>query len=196
MTDSTQNINEFCYAFKSSVIGAPMELRLADDALEWRKGSAAGRAPYGAMRRMRLSFRPMTMQNHRFLTEIWPANGPKLQLASTSCKSMFEHERLDAEYAAFVTELSRRIGATKGHTAFECGSPALLYWPGVVVLFGAALGIGALLVRALLVGALGGAAFIAAFLVLLLWQAGSFFLRNRPGTFAPDRVPPLLLPKS
>jgi len=114
VTDSTQKINEFCYAFKSSLIGAPMELRLADDALEWRRGSSAGRVRYGAVRRMRLSFRPMTMQNHRFLTEIWPANGPKLQIVSTSWKSMFEHQRLDAEYAAFVTELSRRIGATKG----------------------------------------------------------------------------------
>lgn len=196
MTDSSDSINEFCYAFKSALIGAPMELRLAHDALEWRKGSIAGRAPYSGVRRVRLSFRPMTMQNHRFLAEIWPAGGPKLQIASTSWKSMFEHERLDAEYAAFVTELCRRIGATNGPTAFECGSPALLYWPGVAVLFGAALGIGALIVRALQVGALAGAAFIAAFLALFLWQVGGFFLRNRPGTFAPDRLPPLLLPRS
>ena len=196
MTDSSESINEFCYAFKSSLIGAPMELRLAHDALEWRKGAAAGRTPYSGVRRVRLSFRPMTMQNHRFLAEIWPASGPKLQIASTSWKSMLEHERLDAAYAAFVTELCRRIGATNGHTSFECGSPALIYWPGVVVLVGAALGIGALILRALQVGALAGAAFIVAFLGLFLWQLGSFFLRNRPGTFAPDRVPPLLLPKS
>ena len=195
MTDSPDSIREFCYAFKSSLIGAPLELRLAHDALEWRKGAVAGRAPYNSVRRVRLSFRPMTMQNHRFLTEIWPAGGPKLQLASTSWKSMFEHERLDGEYTAFVTELCRRIGATKGHTAFECGSPALLYWPGVAVLIGAALGIGALMLRALQVGALAGALFIAAFLALFLWQLGGFFLRNRPGTFAPDHVPPLVLPK-
>lgn len=196
VTDSSNSIDEFCYAFKSSLIGAPMELRLADDALEWRKGAVAGRAPYSTVRRVRLSFRPMTMQSHRFFTEVWPASGPKLQIASTSWKSMFEHERLDAAYAAFVTELCRRIGATKGHTAFESGSPALIYWPGVVVLVGAAFGIGALIVRALQVGALAGAAFIVAFLALFLWQLGGFFLRNRPGRFAPDRLPSLLLPKS
>src|SRR5262245_51156515 len=195
MIDLTNSINEIYYAFKSSLIGAPLELQLADDALEWRKGSARGRAPYRRIRRMRLSFRPMTMQNHRFLTEVWPADGPKLQIASTSWKSMFEHERLDAQYAAFVTELSRRIGAAGAQTSFECGSPALIYWPGVVVLVGATIAIAALSVRAIQTGALAGAAFIGAFLALFLWQAGAFFLRNRPGTFQPDAIPSLLLPK-
>jgi len=193
--DSPSTINEFCYAFKSSLIGAPMELQLAEDALEWRKGSAAGRLPYRRIRRIRLSFRPMTMQNYRFLAEVWPADGPKLQIASTSWKSMFEHERLDAQYAAFVTELNRRTGAAGGPTSFDCGSPALIYWPGVVVLAGAAFGIAALAVRAIEVGALAGAAFIGAFLALFLWQAGGFFLRNRPGTYRPEILPPLLLPK-
>lgn len=195
MIDSQKSINEFCYAFKSSVIGAPTELQLTDDALEWRKGAAGGRAPYRGIRRMRLSFRPMTMQSYRFITEVWPADGPKLQIPSTSLKSIFESERLDAAYAAFVTELSRRVGAAGGQTSFECGSPALIYWPGVVVLAGAGLGIAALAVRALQIGALAGAAFIAAFLALFLWQAGGFFLRNRPGRYRPDAVPPLLLPR-
>jgi hypothetical protein len=193
--DSTSSIDEFCYAFKSSLIGAPLELRLADDALEWRKGSARGRAPYRGIRRVRLSFRPMTMQNYRFLAEVWPAVGPRLQIASTSWKSMFEHERLDAQYAAFVTELNRRVGAAGGQTSFECGSPALIYWPGIVVLIGATIGIGALAVRALQTGAFAGAAFIAAFLALFLWQAGGFFLRNRPASYQPDAVPPLLVPR-
>jgi len=193
--DSPASIDEFYYAFKSSLIGAPMELRLEQDALEWRKGAAAGRAPYRLIRRMRLSFRPMTMQNYRFLAEVWPADGPKLQIASTSWKSMFEHQRLDAQYAAFVTELSRRTGAAGGQTSFECGSPGLIYWPGVVVLVGAALGIAGLAVRALEVGAFAGAAFIGAFLALFLWQAGGFFLRNRPAIYRPEAPPPLLLPK-
>ncbi|MBV8837682.1 MAG: hypothetical protein JO000_14170 [Alphaproteobacteria bacterium] len=194
MIDSPQSINEFCYAFKSSLIGAPLELRLTDDALEWRKGSAAGRAPYRGIRRIRLSFRPMTMQNHRFLAEVWPSGGAKLSIASTSWKSMFEHERLDAAYAAFVTELNRRVGAGGAQAAFDCGSPALLYWPGVVILCGAALGIAALAVRALSIGAFAGAAFIAGFLALFLWQAGGFFVRNRPGRYRPDAVPRQLLP--
>ena len=194
MIDSTNSIDEFYYAFKSSLIGAPLELRLAEDALEWRKGAVSGRAPYRTIRRIRLSFRPMTMQNHRFLTEIWPADGAKLQITSTSWKSMFDHEPLNAAYAAFITELSRRIGAAGVQTSFECGSPALIYWPGVAIVAGASLGIAALALRAVQVGALAGAAFIGAFLALFLWQAANFFRRNRPDTYRPETVPPRLLP--
>jgi hypothetical protein len=182
------------YVFKPSLMGAPMEFRLTQDALEWRKGSAAGRVGYDRIRRIRLSFRPMTMQNYRFLTEVW-SDGPKLQIASTSWKSLVEHQRLDAAYGAFVTELSRRLGAAGGPASFETGSPALIYWPGVVVFAGASLAMAGLAVRALQVEALAGAGFIAVFLALFLWQAGGFFFRNRPGTYRADAVPPQVLPK-
>ena len=187
--------NDLVYAYKTSLMGAPYEFRLAADALEWRKGPYEGRTPYGAVRRIRLGFRPMTMQNHRFLTEIWITDGPKLQIASTSWKSLVEHERFDAPYRAFVIELCRRIGAAKGQTLFETGSPVWIYWPGVIVFIAASLGLAGLIVRALMTEIWSGAAFVAAFLALFLWQAGNLFRRNRPGTFDPDAVPPLVLPK-
>jgi hypothetical protein len=187
--------SEFSYAFKASLMGAPMEYRLADDALEWHRGTHGGRAVYAGIRRIRLSYRPMTMQNHRFLAEIWPEGAPKLQIASTSWKSLFEQQRLDAEYAVFMVELNRRVGAAGGVTSFVTGSPAYIYWPGVTVFAGAAFAIAALTVRALQAGAFAGAAFIAAFFALFMWQAGNFFHRNRPGTYRPDAVPPRVLPK-
>ena len=183
------------YAFKSSVMGAGFELRLAIDALEWRRGGQTGRLPYDRIRRIRLSFRPMTMQNYRFLTEVWPASGPKLQIASTSWKSLVEHERLDAPYRAFVIELCRRIGAAKDLAWFETGSPAWIYWPGAAMFVVASLGLAGLIVRGLMTEAWSGAAFVAAFLALFLWQAGNLFLRNRPGTFRPDAVPSQVLPR-
>jgi hypothetical protein len=183
------------YAFKSSVMGAGFEMRLAADAIEWRRGGRAGRVPYDRIRRVRLSFRPMTMQNYRFLTEVWPASGPKLQIASTSWKSLVEHERLDAGYRKFVVDLCGRIGASQGQTLFETGSPAWIYWPGVAVFVAASLGLAGLIVRALMIQIWSGAAFVAAFLALFLWQAGNLFRRNRPGTFSPDAVPPQVLPR-
>ena len=108
---------------------------------------------------------------------------------------MVEHERLDARYRAFVPELCRRIGAAGDQTLFQAGSPAILYWLGVIVFVGAALALAGLMVRALQTEAWGGAAFIAAFLGLFLWQAGTFFRRNRPGVFRPDAVPESVLPR-
>jgi hypothetical protein len=192
--DDATTGDQFTYSYKSSVITAPFEFRLTSDALHWGKGGVSGQTPYRQIRRVRLSFRPLTMQNHRFVAEIWSA-GPKLTIASTSWKSMVEHERLDARYRVFVTELCRRIGAAGGETRFQTGSPAILYWPGVVVFVGASLALAGLIARALQTWAWGAAAFIAAFFGLFLWQAGTFFRRNRPGVFPPDAVPESVLPR-
>jgi hypothetical protein len=193
-SDSDAEDSAPAYAYKTSLVGAPFAFRLAPDALEWRKGAYSGRTPYDRIRRIRLGFRPMTMQNYRFLGEIWTTDGPKLQIASTSWRSLVEQERLDAPYRAFVIELSRRVGAAGGQTSFETGSPPFLYWPGVLVFAGASCALGALALRALTEQAYGGAAFIAAFLAFFLWQAGTFFHRNRPGRFQPDAIPPQVLP--
>lgn len=185
---------ELSYSYKSSLMGAAFEFRLAPQALEWMHGPAGGRVTYDRIRRIRLGFRPMTMQNHRFITEIWPATGSKLTIASTSWKSLVEQQRLDAPYRLFVTELCRRVGTAGGHTLFQTGSPAAIYWLGVAVFTGASLAIAALIVRALQAAVWSGAAFIAAFFAFFLWQAGTFFRRNRPGTFKPDAVPRSVLP--
>ena len=66
------------YTYKPSLLGAPHEFRLAPDALVWRVGGRTGSAAYGDILRVRLSFRPMTMQPYRFQAEIWPDAGPKL----------------------------------------------------------------------------------------------------------------------
>jgi hypothetical protein len=192
---SATDATDIAYAYKSSLVGAPFQFRLAHDAFEWSKGGATGRTPYERIRRIRLGFRPQTMQNHRFLAEVWIADGPKLQIASTSWKSLVEQERFDEGYRAFVTELCRRTGAAGGQTLFQAGSPVILYWLGVIVFVGASLALAGLVIRALQQAAWGGAAFITGFLAFFLWQAGAFFRRNRPGVFHADAVPDAVLPR-
>jgi hypothetical protein len=182
------------YSYKPSLMGAPWELRLRPDALAWQVGRHEGHIPYGRVRRVRLSYRPVTMQTRRFITEIWPVDGPRLTIASTSWRSLVEQGAQDGAYAAFVKELHRRIAAAGAPAAFEAGSPAMLYWPGLVIFAVGTLGLAALTVRALMVGAYAGAAFVAAFLGLFLWQSGNYFWRNRPGTYRPDALPKELVP--
>jgi hypothetical protein len=193
--DPSADAADIAYAYKSSLVGAPFQFRLARDAFEWSKRGVTGRTPYDRIRRIRLGFRPQTMQNHRFLAEVWTVDGPKLQIASTSWKSLVEQERFDEGYRAFVTELCRRTGAAGGQTLFQTGSPVVLYWLGVIVFVGASLALAGLVIRALQQAAWGGAAFIAGFLAFFLWQAGAFFRRNRPGVFRSDAVPDAVLPR-
>jgi hypothetical protein len=160
----------------------------------WRVGGRTGHARYEDIRRLRLSFRPATLQSQRFLAEIWPDGGPKLQVASTSWRSMVEVERLDAAYAAFLAELHRRMNAVGARTSFETGSPPLIYWPGLALFALVSLALAALIVQGLHAGATSGTVFVAIFLGAFLWQAGTFFRRNRPGNYAPDAIPAAVIP--
>jgi hypothetical protein len=182
------------YAYKPSFTGAPWHFRLGPEALEWHVGVRGDRIPYGRIRRLRLSFRPATMQGRRYVAEIWPQAGSKVTIASSSWKGMAEQERLDADYATFITELHRRVAAAGTRASFERGAPALLYWPSLALSVAAALAMGALAVEALRTGVLTGALFVAAFLALFLWQMGGFFRGNRPGTYRPDALPADVLP--
>jgi hypothetical protein len=182
------------YRYKPSLMGAPWELRLQPDGLAWQVGRQEGRIPYGRIRRVRLSFRPVTTQTRRFVTEIWPVDGPRLTIASTSWRSLVEQGAQDDAYGAFIAELHRRLVAAGAQPAFESGTPPLLYWPGLAIFVIGTLGLAALTVRALMVEAYAGAAFVAAFLGLFLWQSGNYFWCNRPGTYRPDALPKQLVP--
>ena len=135
------------------------------------------------------------MQSHRFMTELWAQGAPKLEILSSSWKSMVEQERLDRPYAAFVAELHRRIALAAPPARFEQGSNPLLYWPGLIVFAGVALALAVLIVRALAGRCQSRRGFRRRFLLLLLWQGGNFFRRNRPGVYRPEALPAELMPK-
>jgi hypothetical protein len=182
------------YAYKPSLMGASWELCLRPDALEWQVGRQRGRIPYARISRVRLSFRPATVQTRRFVAEIWWPEGRRLSIASTSWQSLVEQRPQDRAYGAFIRELNRRIAASGGPTAFETGAPAFLYWPGLVLFAATGLALAALAVRALEIGAYGGAALVGGLFVLFVWQSGAYFKRNRPGRYQPDNVPNELVP--
>jgi hypothetical protein len=135
------------------------------------------------------------MQTQRFLLEIWAEGAPKLEICSSSWKSMVEQERLDGPYTAFVMELHRRIAALGVAVRYEQGSDPLRYWPGLAVFAGIALALAALTVRGLQAQAWRGTALVAAFLLIFLWQVGNYFRRNRPAHYRPDALPAELMPR-
>jgi hypothetical protein len=183
------------YFYRPSLLGAAWEFKFAGDGLNWAAGRKAGHIPFRNFRRLRMSYRPASMQSHRFMTELWAEGAPKLEILSSSWKSMVELQRLDRPYTAFVGELHRRIALAAAPARFEQGSNPLLYWPGLAAFVSVALGLALLVVRALQADAKGGALFVGVFLLLFLWQGGNFFRRNRPGLYRPDALPAELMPK-
>jgi hypothetical protein len=186
---------DLVYVYKPSLMAAAWELCLRPDALEWQVGRQSGRILYSCIHRVRLSFRPVTMQTRRFLTEVWWQGGGRLSIASTSWRSLVEQETQDRAYGIFIRELNRRIAAAGAAAAFETGAPAMLYWPGLALFAGVALALAVLTVRALEIGAYAGAGLVGGFFVLFAWQSGTYFKRNRPGRYRPDAVPKNLVPE-
>ena len=186
--------NVVTYAYRPTVLGAMGEFKLSEDGIDWTAGVTSGHIPYRNIRRLRMSYRPTSMQSHRFLTELWGEGAPRLTIVSSSWKSMVEQERLDRSYSVFVRELHRRISNAAPLMRFEQGYSPLLYWPRLVVFVAIALGLAALVARALQADAYGGAAFICAFLALYLWHSTNFLRRNRPGVYGHDALPKDLMP--
>ena len=186
------------YSYRPSLLGAPWEFKLTEHGMDWSAGSRSGRVRYRDVRRVRLSFKPGSMQAHRFLTEIWVEGAPKLEILSSSWKSMVEQVRNDGPYAAFITELHARVAhaASPVPVRYERGANPFLYWPGLAFYAVVALGLAGTFVRALQLHTLGGAAFIGGFGALFLWQGGNFVRRNRPGTYRPDALPDKVMPRA
>jgi len=192
---NTASGDDLDYAYRPSLMGAARQFKLVDDGIEWTTGRHSGRIAYRDVRRLRMSFRPANMQSQRFLTEVWAEGAPKLSIISSSWKGMFEQERLDKPYTAFVAELHRRLIRAAAPVSYEQGTLPLKYWPALALFVAIVLGLCAMIVRGLQANELSGAAFIAGFLALLLWQGGGFFLRNRPGFYRPEALPAAVMPK-
>jgi hypothetical protein len=182
------------YAYKPSLVGAPCEFMLKPDALHWQVGRRAGRVPYDRVRSVRLSFRPLTMQWHRFITEIRAPDNPKVLISSTSWRSLVEQERLDGAYAAFVKELHRRLAAVGSTARFSAGIPVVSYWVGIVVFAGVLFATAAMVVRAIQTEQWNGAAVVTLFFAVFAYQLGNYFRRNRPVRYRPDALPDKVLP--
>lgn len=194
MSDSRAGTDAHVYGYKPSLVRAALEFRLTPTELEYTTGSQSGRVALRDVRRIRLSYRPTSVQSNRYLTEIWSTSGGKLQIASTSRRTMMDATRHDEAYAAFVRDLAARVAAANPAVELVAGTAPLVYWPGVAVFVVLALAIAVLAVRALQVEQWAGAAVVGGFWLVFLWQIGKFFRRNRPRHLAGGDIPADVLP--
>ncbi len=182
------------YGYKPNLVGAPWVFRLGRKELEWEYGRRSGTVRYDQIRRVRMSFRPATMQAYRFVTEIWSPQSPKLQISSTSFKGLMEQARQDKEYNAFVGELHRRLDALASPARFDSGMNPVLYWPGAAVMAAIGAGLIYFLIKVLMNGDLTGALVVVGVMALFVWQVGMIFHRNRPRAYRPGDPPRTVMP--
>jgi hypothetical protein len=181
------------YAYKASLIGAAHRFELTEEGLSWRTGRRSGLWRYADIAAIRLSYRPMGMQNRRFRADIDHADGRHIAIMSTS-KQTVALMQPQAGYAAFILQLHRQLAAAGSTASLSGGLRPGIYIAIEVALALVGIAMAALLLRALVTGEFAGAVFIVGFAALFGWQIGGFLRRNKPRNYTFGDVPTDLLP--
>jgi hypothetical protein len=182
------------YAYKASLIGAAHQFELTEEGFGWRLAGRSSVWPYSDIAAIRLSYRPVSMQQHRFRTDIRHSSGARLWILSTSWQTAALMAPQDNDYRTFIIELHRRMQKAGSKAELTAGLGHKTYTAALALVSLVAVMLLALFIRALAVGEWAGALFFVGFAALFTWQVGGFIRRNRPTAYRFDRIPEALLP--
>ena len=182
------------YAYKASLIGSAHRFALTEQGLSWHIGGRSGVWPYDEISAIRLSFRPVSMQQHRFRADVTHTSGRRIAILSTSWQTAALMAPQDNGFRAFIVELHARMAKAGSRAVLTAGLGRTAYAAVLAFLAVLTVAMTGLLIRALLIGEFAGVLFILGFAALFAWQVGGFVRRNRPRSYGFDQLPRSLLP--
>ena len=182
------------YAYKASLIGSAHRFELTDEGLSWHIARRSGVWRYDEISAIRLSFRPVSMQQHRFRADVSRAGGGRISILSTSWQTAALMAPQDSGFRDFIVQLHARMAKAGSRAELTAGLGRKTYAAILAFLAVLAVAMAGLLVRALMIGEFAGVLFIIGFAALFAWQVGGFVRRNQPQSYSFDRVPRSLLP--
>jgi hypothetical protein len=182
------------YAYKASLIGGAHRFELTDAGLSWHLAGRSGLWGYADIAAIRLSFRPVSMQAHRFRADIRHVDGGRLAILSTSWQTAALMAPQDESFRVFIRALHARMKQAGSRAVLTGGLSRRVYLAAVVLVALLAIAMSGLLVTALAMRQFSGAAFILGFAALFAWQVGGFIRRNRPLAYTFESIPKKLLP--
>jgi hypothetical protein len=182
------------YAYKASLIGGARRFELTDQGLFWHLAGRSGTWPYADIAAIRLSYRPVSMQAHRFRADIRNRNGIRLPILSTSWQTAALMAPQDSSYRGFITGLHARMAQAGSRAELTGGLGPRIYAAALALVALVGLMLLVLFIRALATGEFAGALFFIGFAALFTWQVGGFIRRNRPISYSFDHIPEALLP--
>ena len=182
------------YAYRASLIGAAHQFELTDAGLSWRVSGKSDVWPYAGIASIRLSYRPVSMQAHRFRADIENTGGARLVMLSTTWQTAALMAPQDNDYRAFIVQLHARMAEAASRASLIGGLSPRIYGAALLLLTLVSLAMAGLLIRAIAVGEWAGVLFLLGFAALFTWQIGGFIRRNRPQAYTFDHLPEALLP--
>jgi hypothetical protein len=194
MQEQMTDASAVSYAFKASLIGTAHRFELTEAGLSWRLAGRSGTWPYTDISAIRLSFRPVWMQAHRFRADISHKSGARFAIVSTSWQTAALMAPQDNGYRDFLVALHRRMAASGGTAELTGGLGRITYAAALSLVAVVGTMLLGLFIRALVIGEYAGAWFFLGFAALFGWQIGGFVRRNRPTHYSFENLPAELLP--
>jgi hypothetical protein len=182
------------YAYKASLIGSAHRFALTEEGLSWHIGGRSGLWRYDEISAIRLSFRPVSMQQHRFRADVSRAGGGRIAILSTSWQTAALMAPQDNGFRDFLIELHARMAKAGSRAQLSAGLGRKTYAAVLAFMAVLTVAMAGLLIRALAVGEFAGVLFILGFAALFAWQVGGFVRRNRPQSYGFDQLPRAVLP--
>jgi len=182
------------YAYKASLFGAAYQFELTEQGLSWRIAGRSALWRYADIASVRLSYRPVSMQSHRFRADIGNIDGARLSMLSTSWQTAALMTSQDRDYRTFISALHARMAKAGSPARLTGGLDPRVYAAAILCVTLVVLAMAGLLLRAVATGEWAGALFLIGFAALFAWQVGGFITRNRPLVYSFDDLPKALLP--
>ncbi len=182
------------YAYKASLIGSAHRFELTDAGLSWHIAGRSGLWRYDEISAIRLSFRPVSMQQHRFRADVSHTDGGRIRILSTSWQTAALMAPQDNGFRDFIIALHARMANAGSRAELTAGLGRKTYAAVLAFLAVLTVAMAGLLIRALMIGEFAGALFIIGFAALFTWQIGGFVRRNQPQVYSFDRMPRSVLP--
>lgn len=182
------------YAYRASLVGSAHRFELTEEGLSWHVAGRSGLWCYDEISAIRLSFRPVSMQQHRFRADVSHTKGGRIAILSTSWQTAALMAPQDNGFRNFIVELHARMAQAGSRAELTAGLGRRTYVTVLVFLAVLAVAMTGLLIRALLIGEFAGVLFIVGFAALFAWQVGGFVRRNQPRSYSFDHLPRALLP--
>ncbi len=184
------------YAYKPSLFGSALVVRLERDGLQWQSGRQSGRWNYRDIGTIRLSYRPSSLQAKQYRADLWSPSKGRLRVASGSRQTIALMAPQDAGYRHFTDVLHHRLASAKAKPTLLAGLSPLAWWLAMLAFSLVMIAITGLAVQALATQAWAALLFLAGFVALFCWQIGWFLYLNRPRSYTLDAVPEDVLPRS
>jgi len=184
------------YAYKASLVGSAHQFELTEAGLAWRIAGRSGVWDYKDISGVKLSYRPVSMQQQRFRADIDNAKGGRIAILSTTWQTATLVAPQGDRYREFIVELHHQMQAAGSAARLVGGLGPKTYTAALALLACLAVAMIGLLLMALLSSNWMGALFLVGFAALFAWQVGGFVTRNRPRRYSFDQLPDALLPKA